>query len=195
MAHPVLRRHEISPKGKGDGANGCASPFPSRRNHGARRTDTSRDTAASGVAIRLFLGVVYSAMAKNAHDTTEPADKPKVEPHTELIVRNNKGQFLAGHIGIGGRKPGSRNALSTQLINDVFTVWSEKGIECLRRLADEDPGKFATLAVALVPREAKVETDITVRRGLDALEAFRLLQSLPRQQLKQLQDGAINADD
>jgi hypothetical protein len=134
-------------------------------------------------------------MAKQAHDTAGLVDKLKVEPRTEQIVRNNKGQFLAGHIGIGGRKPGSRNALSSQLISDVFTVWSEKGIDCLRRLADEDPGRFATLAVALVPREAKVETDITVRRGLDALEAFRLLQSLPRQQLKQLQDGADNSAD
>jgi hypothetical protein len=133
-------------------------------------------------------------MAKPTPDIAEPADKPKIEPHTELIVRDAKsGRFIAGTSG-HGRKPGSRNALSTQLISDVFEVWQEKGIDCLRRLAEEDPGKFATLAVALVPREAKVETDITIRRGLDALEAFRLLQSLPRQQLKQLADGA-NADD
>jgi hypothetical protein len=118
------------------------------------------------------------------------------EPHCKPIVRDKvSGRFQPGTTGGAGRPVGSRHKLSGQLISDVFTVWTEKGIDCLRRLADEDPGRFATLAVALVPREAKVETDITIRRGLDALEAFRLLQSLPRQQLKQLQDGADNSAD
>jgi hypothetical protein len=135
-------------------------------------------------------------MAKRAHDVAGIVDREPTQPHHGQIVRNSKsGRFEPGTTGGAGRPKGSRNALSSQLIEDVFVVWAEKGLECLRQLAEIDPGKFAALAIALVPKEAKVEQNITVGRALDALQAFRLLQSLPKAQLIELKNAAADADD
>ena len=47
-----------------------------------------------------------------------------------------------------------------------------------------------------MPREALVDVDITVTKISDALGAYRLLQSLPAAELRQLQrDSHADADD
>jgi hypothetical protein len=133
--------------------------------------------------------------AKDVADIVNRADKPKVEPHFEPVERNAKGQFLTGHKQVSpGRPKGSRNKLAEDLIADVYAVWQEKGITCLRQLAEIDPGKFASLAVQLVPRDVKIDHDITITRALDGVAAYRLLQELPRKQLEDLRNGDAAVD-
>src|SRR5262249_29892376 len=46
--------------------------------------------------------------------------------------RDEKGRFLPGNSGFGGRPLGSRNKFSQQFIDDVYQVWRQEGIETLR---------------------------------------------------------------
>jgi hypothetical protein len=117
---------------------------------------------------------------------------PAFEAHTAQIQRNGAGQFVTGHTGIGGRKLGSRNKLAEDLIRDIHTVWVERGIDALRQTAELDPAKFCALAVQVLPKDVKVDHDITVTRALDAVEAYRTLRSLPREELEQLENASLD---
>jgi hypothetical protein len=134
--------------------------------------------------------------AKDVADIVNRADKPPVEPHFEPVERNAKGQFQPGHSGAPGwhRPKGSRNKLAEDLVADVHAVWQESGISALRMLVAVDPGKFCALAAQLVPRDVKIDHDITITRALDGVAAYRLLQELPRKQLEDLRNGDAAVD-
>jgi hypothetical protein len=122
--------------------------------------------------------------AKDVADIVNRADKPVVEPHFEPVERNAKGQFLTGHKQVSpGRPKGSRNKLAEDLIADVYAVWQEKGITCLRQLAEIDPGKFASLAVQLVPRDVQVTASVDIAHSMNMVEAFRVISNAPKVEL------------
>jgi hypothetical protein len=50
------------------------------------------------------------------------------------------------------------------------------------------------LAVDLLPKEATLDVDISITKAIDAVSAFRLLQSLPRHKLEQLRHDAARED-
>jgi hypothetical protein len=52
-----------------------------------------------------------------------------------------------------GRPPGSRQKIAEALLKDLAEVWQVHGKSVLERLAKEDPGKFATIAYGLLPRD------------------------------------------
>src|SRR6516162_4125854 len=105
----------------------------------------------------------------------KPADSPiephyAIEPHYPPIARDAKnGRFVTGNIG-GGRPIGSRNKLATDLIADLYTVWQESGIAALRKVAADDPAKFCSLAVAVLPRDVHVQADISITKSLTVVE-------------------------
>jgi hypothetical protein len=96
---------------------------------------------------------------------------------TPISERDPKtGQFLVGHIGYGGRKPGSSNLLSTQFKNDVYAAWQKHGPQVLERCAIEDPVAFARLVASMLP--TKSEVDVSVSQFHDAtsiVECFRMM--------------------
>lgn len=53
-----------------------------------------------------------------------------------------------------GRPLGSRQRIAEALLRDLGEVWAEQGKTILERLALSDPGKLATIAFGLLPREA-----------------------------------------
>ena len=88
------------------------------------------------------------------------------------------GRFLTGNNG-GGRKQGSRNKLTTEFIDDLYSEWRRSGATVLKRLAQDDPGGFARLVAGVLPREL----DVTVNSDLfvecrDFIAAFRLSQKI-----------------
>lgn len=69
-------------------------------------------------------------------------------------------QFKPGQTGnANGRPKGARTALCSQFIEDLLTVWSEqgeqgsKGLETLRKIAQEKPVSFMIAVSQLVPKE------------------------------------------
>ena len=55
-----------------------------------------------------------------------------------------------------GRPKGSRNKLSERFISDLHSVWEERGIECLIRMAEEKPDRFAQMVSKILPRDFQV---------------------------------------
>jgi hypothetical protein len=74
------------------------------------------------------------------------------------VVRAPNGRFLHGNPG-GGRPPGSRQKIAEALLRDLAEVWAEKGRVVLERLADDDPGKFATIAYGVLPRDVLLRVE------------------------------------
>jgi hypothetical protein len=84
------------------------------------------------------------------------------------------GRFVSGNSGGPGRKPGSRNRLGEQFIQDLTTVWAEQGIDALRRCATEEPAQFCRAVGSLLPKDIVVSGSVDI--GIDAgsvLQNFR----------------------
>jgi hypothetical protein len=109
-----------------------------------------------------------------------------------VIERDAKsGQFVKGYKGGPGRGVGSRNRLTTEFLDDLRDTWLRKGKAALERCAEENPDQFCRIVANLLPREASLDIDVTIR-AQNALEAFRMVRSLPRDELLQLRQ--IDAD-
>jgi hypothetical protein len=114
-------------------------------------------------------------------------------PHTDQIQRNARGQFLTGHKQVSpGRPVGSRNKLANDFVADLHDAWAQYGVAALKATAQADPAKFCQIVANVLPRDFNVTADVTVTRALDAVEAFRMLTSLPRQELEQLKDASLD---
>ena len=111
-------------------------------------------------------------------------------------MRDEKGRFLAGNSGNGGRRPGSRNKLAQEFIDTAYKLWKEGGEEALREVMLKQPAKFCALIAALQPQHFKHEVEIaglspeevqlrlaeSRRKLLDAgidLEALPVVEALP----------------
>jgi hypothetical protein len=71
--------------------------------------------------------------------------------------RDEKGRFLPGNSGNGGRPKGSRNKLSERFFQDYYEAWKELGPEALRQMALDNPKDFVKCAAMVVPKEVEVD--------------------------------------
>jgi hypothetical protein len=95
--------------------------------------------------------------------------------------RDDQGRFLAGNIGNGGRKKGSRNKLGEAFISDLFELWQRVGPEALATMHKEDNSGFVRVCAALLPKEIdatlSVEHEFLINSARDFGAAFRLAQA------------------
>lgn len=56
-----------------------------------------------------------------------------------------------------GRPKGSRNKLSEDFLRDFCEAWDHHGKEALLKVAQDDPGKFVTVAASILPKDDKLE--------------------------------------
>jgi hypothetical protein len=126
-------------------------------------------------------------MAASVHDAV--AISWPIMSNTDIIAERDAktGQFLKGFKGGPGRKLGSRSKLNEQTLQYLNTVLAEDAsIGKLRELRDNDPGTFFKIVASLLPKEAVLDVDISVRQATDALSAYRVLKSLPAAELRRL---------
>ena len=98
--------------------------------------------------------------------------KPAQTPTTlQVDVRNDKGRFLPGNSGNGGRRPGSRNKLAEEAFNIALKLVNEGGEQAMREVMLKEPAKFCQLMVALIPQHFKVENDHTLNLSADELRS------------------------
>ena len=89
--------------------------------------------------------------------------------------RNERGQFLPGHTGVGGRPRGSRNLLTTQFLDDLHATWATHGKSALERCAIEEPAQFVRIVAGLLPREANVNIEHSIFGDVsDYAQAFSM---------------------
>jgi hypothetical protein len=71
-----------------------------------------------------------------------------------IEMRDSNGRWLKGTTGnAAGRGMTNRQRISQKLLGDLATVWETHGESVLERLALSDPGKLATIAYGLLPRD------------------------------------------
>jgi len=94
--------------------------------------------------------------------------------------KNEKGQFVLGHPGVGGRPAGSRNKLGEAFIQDLYEHWQKNGPAALQGCLEESPAQYCRVVASLLPRDvnhninqldAVSDDDIAV--GLAAIRAAR----------------------
>jgi hypothetical protein len=85
--------------------------------------------------------------------------------------RNDKGQFVKGHIGGPGRAKGSRNLLAEAMIDDLYEDWKEHGIQVIREVRETRPADYLKI-VAMIVSKAEDLSGMADGMHDDALEEF-----------------------
>jgi hypothetical protein len=89
---------------------------------------------------------------------SEPAASPgdgwgRPPSNVGTSQRDNKGRFLAGNSGNGGRPKGSRNRLASLVLSTLVADFAEHGAEALAKLRDKDPAAYLQTVLFLIPRQ------------------------------------------
>ena len=74
---------------------------------------------------------------------------------------------------VAGRRPGSRNRLTEEIISSFLRDWRKHGDKALERVRRTQPAAYYKLAVLLVPKEHKVEhTNPYGNMSTEQIEAY-----------------------
>jgi hypothetical protein len=96
------------------------------------------------------------------------------QANTAVAARNEKGQFLSGTIGIGGRPKGARNKLGEEFIKALASDFDKNGPEAIARVREERPQDYLKVIASLLPKEIK----LTDERELSDEELDRRIRDL-----------------
>jgi hypothetical protein len=88
---------------------------------------------------------------------------------TPKIARNDKGQFLKGTEGLGGRPKGCRNKLGEAFIRDLYEDWSENGIQALKDCREQNPAAYVRTVASLLPKDVNLNVNVTEQLTDDEL--------------------------
>ena len=98
----------------------------------------------------------------------------------EKTHRDANGRWLPGKsANPAGRGMTNRQRISERLLADLATVWETQGESVLQRLAVTEPGKLASIAYGLLPRDIFVSVQQQTPAGMDA-EDWQRMVSLAR---------------
>ena len=67
--------------------------------------------------------------------------------------RDDKGRFLPGNSGNGGRPKGSRNRLTSMVLSTLAADFDEHGADAVAKLREKDPAAYLQMAINLIPRQ------------------------------------------
>jgi hypothetical protein len=84
--------------------------------------------------------------------------------------RNDKGQFVLGHSGNGGRPKGSRNLLGEAMLADLYADWLEHGAEAIRQVREARPADYLKIVAMIVSKCEDLNLDSEMRDA--AVEQF-----------------------
>jgi len=62
-----------------------------------------------------------------------------------------------------GRPKGSRNLLGQKFVDDVYQIWQERGPECLRWMAENDPSALVRVVANILPQKFEQDVNIGVK--------------------------------
>jgi hypothetical protein len=87
----------------------------------------------------------------------------------KVAPRDAQGRWLAGSgIPGPGRPQGSRQRIAEKLLNDLREVWDEHGKTVLTKLAISEPGKLASIAYGLLPRDVFINVQQQAPTNINA---------------------------
>lgn len=145
----------------------------------------ARAVAAGRNASQAYADSGFKPCRQNAHRMMTRDDIKQrvleIQSQREIDTKNNRdaqtGQFLVGHKGNGGRPRGSRNRLTTEFIDALYSKWQKHGSDVLDRVIADDPAAFLRVVGQILPKELDVA--LTVKSDLFAeaqtfAQAYRL---------------------
>jgi hypothetical protein len=113
--------------------------------------------------------------------------------------RNATGQFLAGHIGSGGRKRGARNKLGEAFVQALADDFSEHGIDTIKQVRMREPAVYIKVIKDILPREVVLDTfsvsasvSLSLAEAKEVLAAYRLVKNSPK--VIEHEGGALNTE-
>ena len=65
-------------------------------------------------------------------------------------AQDEKGRFIAGNSGNGGRKPGSRAKLGEAFVADLCADWEKHGIETIARVREQRPHEYLKVVASIL---------------------------------------------
>jgi hypothetical protein len=93
-------------------------------------------------------------------------------------ARNEKGQFILGSIGIGGRPVGARNKLGEAFIQALHDSFNEHGPETIEQVRTEKPDQYLKVIASLLPKDVNLSVNNEIEMTDDELrERIRRLSS------------------
>ncbi len=75
-----------------------------------------------------------------------------------VIEKDEKGRFLPGNSGFGGRPKGARNKLGEAFVSALHDDFAEHGVAALAKVREDDPATYMRVIAGLLPKEFKIET-------------------------------------
>ena len=90
--------------------------------------------------------------------------KPKPE-------QDEKGRFIAGNSGNGGRKPGSRAKLGEAFVADLCADWEKHGIETIARVREQRPHEYLKVVASILPKDLNMNVSPVEHMTDDELKA------------------------
>lgn len=67
--------------------------------------------------------------------------------------KDEKGRFIAGNSGNGGRPKGARAKLGEAFIKALFEDFNENGVDAIAQVRDEKPDQYLKVIASLMPKE------------------------------------------
>ncbi|UFS83198.1 hypothetical protein LPB79_13170 [Rhizobium sp. T136] len=74
----------------------------------------------------------------------------------QIVEKDEKGRFLPGNSGFGGRPKGARNKLGEQFIIDLYADWQKHGVDTLARVRNEKPDQYLKVVASILPKDLNV---------------------------------------
>jgi hypothetical protein len=91
-----------------------------------------------------------AAPSDNTAQVAPPSERP-------VALRDARGRYLLGWAGGPGRPP--RDLLREAYVDDLYAVYKRYGRQAIRQLAEENPGAFLRIMVALVRKMHRPSDD------------------------------------
>jgi hypothetical protein len=98
------------------------------------------------------------------------------QPNALAPVRNDKGQFILGHTGMGGRPVGARTKLGEAFIEALHNDFTEHGVGAIQKVRDEKPDQYLKVIASLLPKDVNLNFNNEIEMSDDELcERIRAL--------------------
>ena len=68
-------------------------------------------------------------------------------------AQDERGRFIAGNSGNGGRPKGARAKLGEAFIKALFEDFNENGVDAIQQVRDEKPDQYLKVIASLMPKE------------------------------------------
>jgi hypothetical protein len=87
------------------------------------------------------------------------------------LGRDEKGRFVAGNGGNGGRPKGSRNQLGEAFVADLYASWLAHGFATIEKVRTTRPADYLKVIASILPKDVNVNVSAVESMNQDELRS------------------------